>query len=90
MSVIAWRLYYIAHIARGAGDDTDCTKILAEHEWKALYLKMNSMKKLPDKPPAIAQVIRWIAKLGGFLGRKNDNNLALRSYGEVGPDLQKL
>jgi len=74
MSVIAWRLYYITHIARSAGDDTDCTKILAEHEWKALHLKMNSMKRLPDKPPTIAQVIRGIAKLGGFLGRKNDNN----------------
>jgi hypothetical protein len=74
MSIIAWRLYYITHVARSRGDDADCTTILAEYEWKALYLKMSSTKILPDKPPTIAQVIRWIAKLGGFLGRKNDNN----------------
>jgi hypothetical protein len=74
MSIIAWRLYYITHISRSAGADTECTKILAEYEWKALYLKMSSTKILPDKPPTIEQVIKWIAKLGGFLGRKNDNN----------------
>lgn len=67
-------IFIILRILLEAGDDTDCTKILAEHEWKALYLKINSMKKLPDKPPVIAQVIRWITKLGGFLGRKNNNN----------------
>lgn len=74
MSIIAWRLYYITHISRSAGGDTECTKILAEYEWKALYLRMSSTKILPDKPPTIEQVIKWIAKLGGFLGRKNDNN----------------
>jgi len=74
MSVIAWRLYYITHVARSSERNTNCTKILAEYEWKALYLKMNSTKLLPNEPPTIVQVIRWIAKLGGFLGRKNDNN----------------
>jgi hypothetical protein len=78
MSIIAWRLYYITHIARSVGDDADCTTILAEYEWKALYLKMSSTKILPDKPPTIAQVINWIAKLGGFLGRKNDNNPGIK------------
>ena len=74
MSVIAWRLYYITHVARNSDCNASCTKILAEDEWKALYLKMNPTKLLPNEPPTITQVIRWIAKLGGFLGRKRDNN----------------
>ena len=27
---------------------------------------------LPRKTPTVAQVVVWIAKLGGFLGRKSD------------------
>jgi hypothetical protein len=72
MSVIAWRLYYITYIARGAEQDSICTKILTVNEWKALYLKVNREKSLPNEPPTIAQAIHWIARLGGFLGRKND------------------
>lgn len=73
MSVIAWRLYYITHIARSSKPYAYCTKILADYEWKALYLKMNPGKHIACKPPTISQVIKWIAKLGGFLGRKNDH-----------------
>ena len=27
---------------------------------------------VPPKPPTLRQVVRWIAQLGGFLGRKRD------------------
>jgi hypothetical protein len=74
MSVIAWRLYYITYIARGVEKDSICTKILTVNEWKALYLKVNRAKALPNEPPTIAQAIQWIARLGGFLGRKNDQH----------------
>ncbi|RZI46010.1 hypothetical protein EDM53_04420 [Rickettsiales endosymbiont of Peranema trichophorum] len=72
MSVVAWRLYYITNIARGADQDSICTRILTVHEWQALYLKVHRGKSLPNEPPTIAQAIYWIGRLGGFLGRKND------------------
>ena len=35
-------------------------------------LKVNKKKKLPNKIPQIADVVTWIARLGGFLARKHD------------------
>ncbi len=39
-------------------------------EWKAAYILWE--KPLPKKPPRLNEVIRLIAGLGGFLGRKGD------------------
>ncbi|MEW6734878.1 MAG: IS4 family transposase [Acidobacteriota bacterium] len=49
-----------------------CNTVLAEHEWKALYCRINKTTQLPKQPPTVRQVVRWIAQLGGFLGRKSD------------------
>ncbi|MGB4971404.1 MAG: IS4 family transposase, partial [Cyclobacteriaceae bacterium] len=32
----------------------------------------HSPKSFPKKPPCIGEVVKWIASLGGFLGRKGD------------------
>lgn len=70
-SIIAWRLYWMTYINR-ISPDRCCTEVLAEHEWKALYCKTKKTKTLPKEPPTIREAIRWIAQLGGFLGRKGD------------------
>jgi len=41
-------------------------------EWQALYMRIHKTSVLPQSPPSTHQVIRWIAQLGGFLGRKSD------------------
>ena len=71
LSVIAWRLYWLTIINRQA-PDTDCTHILTEVEWKALYCITHKTHILPKKLPTVSEVVVWIAKLGGFLGRKSD------------------
>jgi hypothetical protein len=71
MSVVAWRLFMVTLIAR-TDPNIPCTKLLADYEWKVLFLKVNKNKALPRKPPAIGEVVVWIAKLGGFLARKGD------------------
>lgn len=71
MSVVAWRLFWLTHRNRQQ-PDAPCTIILAEHEWKALYTKIKRTPVLPDAVPTVRQAIRWIAQLGGFLGRKGD------------------
>ena len=70
-SIIAWRLYWMTHVNR-VSPDRSCTEILADHEWKALYCKIKKTKEPSPKPPTIREAVRWIASLGGFLGRKGD------------------
>ncbi len=71
MSVIAWRLYWLTMYNRHA-PDAECTSVLTDDEWKALYCITHKTTALPNKLPTVAQVTVWIAKLGGFLARKSD------------------
>lgn len=69
--IVAWRLYWMTHIGR-SHPDLKCTTMLAEYEWKALYMKVTKSFQLPKVVPTIREAIRWIAQLGGFLARKGD------------------
>jgi Transposase Tn5 dimerisation domain len=71
MSVVAWRLFWLTHINR-QNPDEPCTAILADHEWKALYTTIQRTTLLPEGVPSVHQAVRWIAQLGGFLGRNGD------------------
>lgn len=71
MCVIAWRLHWITYLNR-ATPDAPCTLALNTVEWQALYMRIHRSAMLPDQPPTIHQAVRWIAQLGGFLGRKSD------------------
>ena len=71
MSIVAWRLFMITLIAR-TNPAAPCSLFLADREWKALFLKVNKKQMLPTKPPDIGEVVIWIARLGGYLARKND------------------
>jgi hypothetical protein len=70
-SVIAWRILYATMLARAA-PDVACTVLLDEDEWQALYCRIHRVALAPTKPPSLRQAVRWIAQLGGFLGRKGD------------------
>jgi hypothetical protein len=76
MSIVAWRIYWLTHMNRSQAEES-CDAVLADHEWKSLYCKINKTGELPKEKPTVRQVTRWIAQLGGFLGRKGD--------GEPGP-----
>lgn len=71
LSVIAWRLYYMTLLNRHL-PEADCTQVVTETEWKALYALTQKTRTFPKTAPTVAQVVLWIAKLGGFLGRKSD------------------
>lgn len=73
LSVIAWRLYWMTMINRHI-PDADCTHVLQDLEWKALYCITHKTQTLPKKIPSVSEVVIWIAKLGGFLARKSDGN----------------
>ena len=71
MSVIAWRLHWLTYINR-TNPDWPCTTVLTATEWQALYMRIHKTTALPETPPTVRQVVRWMAQLGGFLGRKRD------------------
>jgi hypothetical protein len=70
-SVIAWRILYATMLAR-ATPEVPCTVLLDDDEWQALYCRIHRVVLAPPKPPSLRQAVRWIAQLGGFLGRKGD------------------
>jgi hypothetical protein len=71
MSVIAWRLHWLTYINR-CHPNQPCTVVLTTSEWQALYMRIHRSTRLPTTVPTVRQVVRWIAQLGGFLGRKSD------------------
>lgn len=70
-AVISWRILYATLLARLDGD-LSCEMLLQRFEWQALYCRTHGTTALPPQPPTLAQAILWIAKLGGYLGRKRD------------------
>jgi len=70
-SVIAWRIVFTTMLAR-ACPDAPCTAVLDTDEWHALYCHIHQTTRLPGTPPNLHDVVRWIARLGGFQGRKHD------------------
>jgi hypothetical protein len=70
-AVVAWRILFATFLARAA-PDLPCTVLLSPAEWQALWCRLHSRPEPPQEPPTLHQAVRWIAELGGFLGRKRD------------------
>jgi hypothetical protein len=70
-SIVAWRLLWLTYFSRQSPNEP-CTIVLSEEGWKALYITIHRSPIPPDEPSTIAAAVRWIAQLGGFLGRKSD------------------
>ena len=68
----AWRIYALVKQGRET-PDLPCDVYLAEEEWKVLHAWKKKAPP-PDKPPPLREAVRWIASLGGFLGRKGDGD----------------
>lgn len=69
--IVAWRLLWLTYEARQR-PDVPCTDVLAPHEWQALYCTIHRTPIAASDPPTLRQAVRWIAQLGGFLGRRGD------------------
>ena len=74
--IVAWRVLALCR----AGRETPAALAsdwLAADEWRALWCYMEERDQPPRRAPGVRQAVRWIARLGGFLGRRGD--------GEPGP-----
>ena len=70
-AVIAWRVMYATLLARTT-PEMECTVLLEQAEWRALYCRIHSTPVPCANAPPLREAVRWIAKLGGFIGRKSD------------------
>lgn len=77
-SLVAWRLLWLTYEARQS-PEASCEVALEKHEWQALYCKINQTSEPPLEPPGLRQAVRWIAQLGGFLGRKSDGEPGVKT-----------
>jgi hypothetical protein len=68
--IIAWRILYLTMLGR-ACPELSCDMVFEDCEWKSVYMIVTK-KEPPDTPPLLDVIIRMIASLGGFLGRKQD------------------
>ena len=68
-SVIAWRGFYAIMWAR-AVPELPCDVLLEIEEWQALYCAIHHCPTPPESPPSLGDAVRWIAQLGGFVGRR--------------------
>ena len=70
-SIISARILGMTYMARQCPEEP-CTLFLEEDEWKVLYCIANRTSTAPQTAPTIKEAVSYLAKLGGFLGRKGD------------------
>jgi hypothetical protein len=75
--IVAWRVLYLMMLGRNCGE-MDCSVYFEESEWQSTYVIVTG-EAPPERPPQLNEMIKMVAKLGGFLGRKSD--------GEPGPQV---
>ncbi|MBK8753810.1 MAG: IS4 family transposase [Candidatus Competibacteraceae bacterium] len=68
--IIAWRIQYLTLLGR-TPPDLPCDAVLDPDEWQAVYVAIHHQPP-PLEPPPLPVMLRWIARLGGYLGRKHD------------------
>ncbi len=77
-TIVAWRLLWITYLAR-YHPDSPADTVLTTHEWQALYCTIHKTPHPPPIPPSLQTCVRWIAQLGGFLGRKHDGEPGVKT-----------
>jgi hypothetical protein len=68
--VVAWRIYCLTMQGRET-PNIPCDTLLSESEWKVLWIVVHRTLP-PEQAPPLQEVVRMMAGLGGFLGRKGD------------------
>ena len=74
--VVAWRIARLMRLGRSC-PDLDAELLFEREEWQAAYLLQK--KPVPKKNPRLNEVVRLVAMLGGFLGRKGDGEPGVKT-----------
>lgn len=71
--IVAWRVLALCQAGRATPDGLASDWLRAD-EWRALTCYMEERAQPPRRPPTLRQAVRWLAQLGGFLGRRHDGD----------------
>ncbi len=74
--VVAWRIARLMRSGR-TGPDLDAGLPFEPDEWKAAFIL--NKKAPPDNSPRLNEVVRLVARLGGFLARKGDGEPGVKT-----------
>jgi Transposase Tn5 dimerisation domain/Transposase DNA-binding len=74
--VVAWRVARLMRLGRTC-PDLDAALFFDSDEWQAAYIL--AKKPIPKMPPRLNEVVRLVARLGGFLGRKGDGEPGVKT-----------
>jgi hypothetical protein len=75
--LVAWRIVYLTKLGRET-PEVPCTVFFEEAQWQAMTF-FNTGKLPPKEPPTLGAMVREVAQLGGFLGRKSDGQPGTKS-----------
>jgi hypothetical protein len=67
--MVAWRIARLMRLGRTC-PEMDACLLFDPDEWQAAYIL--NRQPVPQTPPRLNDVIRLIARVGGFIGRKRD------------------
>lgn len=67
--IVAWRTLYVCRLGRSF-PEIDCEAVFEPSEWKSVWVAVHR-EKPPQKPPRLAEMIRVVAQLGGYINRPN-------------------
>lgn len=76
--IVAWRVLGLTCQARMA-PEAGCLRVLQQHEWQARSASTHRTLTMPPSPPPVRAVVHWIARLGGFRGRRGDGEPGLKT-----------
>ncbi len=71
--IVAWQILWLTKLGRGAEtSELPATEAVSTEEWEILYVYFHRCRPERRYAPAVREVVAWIGRLGGHLGRKRD------------------
>jgi Transposase DNA-binding/Transposase Tn5 dimerisation domain len=67
--VVAWRVLMLCRLGRSC-PELDCEAIFEEAEWRSVWAVVRRTEP-PPSPPKLAEMLRMVARLGGYVERAN-------------------
>ncbi len=67
--IVAWRTLMLVRLGRSC-PDMNCECVFEPSEWKSVWMVIYR-KNPPRKPPKLAEMLRLIGQLGGYVNRPN-------------------
>lgn len=65
--IVTWRTLFVCRMSRSC-PDLDCETVFEPAEWKSVWRAVRKVP-LPETRPRLAEIVRLIAQLGGYVNR---------------------